>query len=72
MSKLNLLNVAKQFEIEINTIEIHKHGTILRARGVAKLDAMREHLLSNGHELPISCHREHESCESFMILWNQK
>lgn len=66
---MNLIELCKKFNIEIESIEIKDFGTILRTTGIKKLDALREHMLENGHELPISCHREHDSIECFAIFW---
>lgn len=66
---MNIQEIAQRHNFEIEEIEEKDHGTIVRGVDVRKLQAMREEMLAQGHPRPISCHREEESSEAFMILW---
>lgn len=65
---MNLNDLAKKHDFNIDAIEVLEHGIVVRGVGVKKLKAMREELLES-HDKPISCHREEGSSEAFMILW---
>ena len=64
-----ILRVAEQHNFDVSHIEHLAHGDIAHGIGIKKLEAMREQLLAEGHDRPISCHRQDGSSEAFMILW---
>lgn len=68
---MNMIELFKKHNAEIQAIEIKDFGTVYRSVGVTKLDAIRLEMIERGHKTPISCHREFESSEAFMIVWNK-
>jgi hypothetical protein len=68
---MNLLELFKKHNLEINAIEIKDFGTIYRTKGLKLLELVRLEMFEQGHKTPVSCHREFESCEAFMIVWNK-
>ena len=68
---MNLLELFKKHNVNLESIEIKDFGTVYRACGVKLLDAVRLDMFAQGHKTPVSCHREEGSCEAFMIVWNK-
>lgn len=68
---MNILQVFKDHGIEVTSIEPKDFGTVYRACGLKLLEQARIAMFELGHNTPVSCHREYESCEAFMIVWNK-
>lgn len=66
---MELLELAKEHDFAIDSIQVLDYGTVIRGVGIKKLQTIREVLLPK-IKRPISCHREEGSSEAFMIIWN--
>lgn len=57
--------------LPIIAIENKDFGTVIRSINVDALERIRTEVLERDDKNPISCHREYESSEAFMIIWNK-
>lgn len=71
MTTAQIIELVKSNGSVVDEIEVKDFGTVIRSCGLKLLDSARLEIFKQGHETPISCHREEGSCEAFMIVWNK-
>lgn len=68
---LNIIQIAKELGFEFTSVELLDGMTVFRTVGLDNITKLRQVLIDNGYPKPLSCHREDESVEVFMIQWHK-